>query len=179
MNHHTDRSVDDPKHLDSQQIELIGRNLLTGLLLRDGLEVARPERDRGVDLIAYIDLDAGGGPFLACPIQVKAHARAAFAVDRKYEKFPNLLLAFLWNVVEPNRLEAFCLNYQEALQVATTLGWTATASWSSGIYSTTRPSVRVKEMLEPHRMAPGLWRAKVKEVARIAPLRIDSKAQGR
>lgn len=169
INPQTGSFVDDQMHLDSQQIELIGRNLLTGLLLRDGLEVARPERDRGVDLIAYIDLDDAGGPFLACPIQVKAHARAAFAIDRKYEKFPSLLLAFLWNVVEPSRLEAFCLTYPEAVQVATALGWTATPSWSSGIYSTTRPSARVREMLQVHRMTPGLWKVKVKEVARIGP----------
>jgi hypothetical protein len=27
------------------------------MLVRDGLEVARPERDRGVDLITYLDLE--------------------------------------------------------------------------------------------------------------------------
>lgn len=138
---------------------------MIGLLLRDGLEVARPERDRGLDLIAYLDIDQAGGPFLACPIQVKAHVREAFAVDRKYEKFPNLLLAFLWNVVDPANLEAYCLSYSEAVQVADSLGWTATASWAAGIYSTTRPSIRVKQALQPYRMAPGRWIAKVRSTA--------------
>ena len=147
--------------LDSQQVELIGRNYLVGELLRDGLEVARPERDRGVDLIAYIDLDHPGGPFLACPIQVKAHTRAAFAVDRKYERFRGLLLAYVWNVSEVNQVEAYCLSYAEAFRVADDMGWTKTASWDSGIYSTTRPSSRLRRLLEQHRMGPGRWIEKV------------------
>jgi hypothetical protein len=113
------------RRLDTQQIELIGRNLLVGLLLRDGLEIARPERDRGVDLIAYVDLDETGGPFVATPVQVKAFTRAAFSVDQKYARFPNLLLAYLWNVIDPANLEAYCLTYPEAVGVATSMGLAA------------------------------------------------------
>jgi hypothetical protein len=40
--------------LDSQQVELIGRSLMVGELLPDGLEVALPERDRGINLIVYV-----------------------------------------------------------------------------------------------------------------------------
>jgi len=43
--------------MDSQQVEIIGRNWLVSELYRSGLEVARPERDHGIDLIAYLDLD--------------------------------------------------------------------------------------------------------------------------
>lgn len=43
-------------------MELIGRILLVGELLRDGLEVALPERDRGIDLIAYVEGDQTGVP---------------------------------------------------------------------------------------------------------------------
>jgi hypothetical protein len=153
------------RRLDTQQIELIGRNLLVGLLLRDGLEVARPERDRGIDLIAYVDLDETGGPFLACPLQLKAFTQAAFSVDQKYARFPNLLLAYLWNVSDPTRLEAYCLTYPEAVEVATSMGWTTTASWRSGIYSTTRPPGRLRDLLEPRRMGPGSWMTRVRTVA--------------
>ena len=38
--------------LDSQVTEYLGRNLLIDQLLRAGVEVAIPVRDRGVDLIA-------------------------------------------------------------------------------------------------------------------------------
>lgn len=41
-----------PMALDSQSVEIIGRNFLVSQLVADGLEVTRPERDRGVDLIA-------------------------------------------------------------------------------------------------------------------------------
>jgi len=43
--------------MDGQTVEIIGRNYLVSMLVRDGLEVARPERARGVDLITYLDLE--------------------------------------------------------------------------------------------------------------------------
>ncbi|MHB2036215.1 MAG: hypothetical protein ACYCPW_05680 [Nitrososphaerales archaeon] len=49
--------------MDTQLVELAGRNWLTSELLKAGLEVARPERDRGIDLIAYVDR-GGGRKFL-------------------------------------------------------------------------------------------------------------------
>jgi len=89
--------------LDAQTVEIVGRNLLVSLLARDGLEVARPERDRGVDLIAYLDLDEESGRFAACPIQMKAATSRSFSLMRKYEKFPQLLLAYIWHVDDPAR----------------------------------------------------------------------------
>ena len=86
--------------LDSQQVELIGRNLLVAQLLADGLEVALPERDRRVDLIVSTD-QSEHGRFVARPVQLKAATSKAFVVDQKYEKFPDLLLAYVWNVGEP------------------------------------------------------------------------------
>ncbi len=56
---------------DGQTIEIIGRNWLISELYRSGIEVARPERDHGVDLIAFIDLDQSGR-FVGRPIQLKA-----------------------------------------------------------------------------------------------------------
>ena len=38
--------------LDPQQVEIIGRNWLVGEVVRAGLEVADPVRDKGVDLLA-------------------------------------------------------------------------------------------------------------------------------
>lgn len=46
--------------LDTQSIEIIGHNRLVDELLLAGLEVALPLRDRGVDLITYVDLRPGG-----------------------------------------------------------------------------------------------------------------------
>ena len=41
--------------LDTQSIEILGRNRLINELIGAGIEVAQPLRDRGIDLIAYLD----------------------------------------------------------------------------------------------------------------------------
>jgi hypothetical protein len=51
--------MDTTDTMDTQLTELIGRNWLVNELLRAGLEVATPLRDRGIDLIAYFDLEGG------------------------------------------------------------------------------------------------------------------------
>jgi hypothetical protein len=150
--------------LDTQTTEIIGRNWLVSQLVRDGLEVARPERDHGIDLIAYLDLDETGGGFVECPIQMKAATTEAFAVSAKYAKFSRLLLAYVWHVDSSERACAFALRYSEAVDVADVMGWTATPSWERGAYSTTKPSRRLLELLEPYRMGPGNWRRKVETV---------------
>ena len=144
-----------------QVVELLGRNLLATALIRDGLEVARPERDRGIDLIAYLDTP----PFRAIPIQMKASTDAAFAVDRKYERIHTLLLAYVWHVDDAGPGEMYALTYPEAEAVATTMGWTKTASWAAGIYTTTRPSGALLALLAPHRMVAGAWRRRFEELA--------------
>lgn len=149
-------------------MELIGRNALVSALMRDGLEVARPERDRGVDVIAYIDLPESGGRFVACPIQMKAYSGAGFSVEAKYQRFPGLLLAHLWNVGDPTDLTSYCLTYGESVEVADQMNWTATASWkNSRAYSTTSPSRRLRGFLEKHKMEPGRWADKVRSVSVI------------
>lgn len=156
------KSENVPAQLDSQQIELIGRSLLVSELLRDGIEVALPERDRGIDLIAYIDLDEAHSNFVARPIQLKASTTPGFSIAAKYERFPDLLLAHLWNVDRATQLEAFCLTYAEAYVVARDMGWTETRSFrEAGLYRASPPSARLMSLLEPHRMAPGRWRAKI------------------
>ena len=93
----------DRSRVDGQTVEIIGRNYRVSLLACDGLEIARPERDRGVDLIAYLDLDQNSGGFTACPIQMKAATDQSFGISKKYEKFPQLLIVHLWHVHEPDR----------------------------------------------------------------------------
>jgi hypothetical protein len=140
--------------VDTQTVEIIGRNYLVSMLVSDGLEVARPERDRGIDLIAYLDLDETGR-FVACPIQMKAPATASFSLSGKYERIAQLLLAYVWYANDPDRACAYALRYNEAKGVADEMGWTRTESWRRGAYSTTRPSHRLQKLLDPHRMRAG------------------------
>ncbi len=119
--------------MDTQTVEIIGRNYLISQLVRDGLEVARPERDRGVDLIAYLDLDEAGGGFVACPIQMKAATIRSFGLAKKYEKFHPLLFAHVWHVHVPDDACAYALTYAESFAVAAEMGWTKTVSWQQGL----------------------------------------------
>jgi len=131
--------------MDKQLVEFVGRNWLTSQLLSAGLEVARPERDRGIDLIAYRDVGEKEH-FLAYPIQMKAATRGVFSIDPKYEKFPRLILAYVWNLGDSARTTCFGLTYQQAIRAADEMGYTRTNSWQTGGrnkkrgYSTTRPS---------------------------------------
>lgn len=83
---------------DSQQVELLGRNRLIDELLRDNLEIALPIRDRGIDLIAYADSGEDVTVYSARPIQMKASWTRGFGLYRKYEKFPDLLIAYVWHL---------------------------------------------------------------------------------
>ena len=151
---------------DKNLVELTGRNWLASQLFRAGLEVARPERDRGIDLIAYLDMD-DSGRFIACPIQMKAASSAVFCLFPKYEKFADLLLAYVWNVDTPSETTCFALTYAEAYRVAETMEYTKTDSWLTGGrhkrrgYTTTRPGARLRDLLAPYEMNNEKWRVKL------------------
>ena len=149
------------ERLDSKLVELIGRNFLTAELLKAGLEVATPVRDRGIDLIAYADLDDDGNKFRARPIQLKAALYRAFGIDRKYAKFPDLLLAYVWDLHDLPNSQCYLMSYAEAVAIGNAMGYTATASWKRGKYVTTRPSKKLVGLLAPFRMSAGVWRERV------------------
>jgi hypothetical protein len=155
------------KKADTQLVELAGRNWLASQLLRSGVEVAKPERDRGIDLIAYIDLDKRARKFIACPIQMKAATKAVFSLDPKYAKFPNLLLVYVWNLDVPADTKCFALTYKEAFDVAQKMGYTKTLSWRTGGsserrgYSTTAPSKKLRDLLAGHEVISKMWWSKI------------------
>jgi hypothetical protein len=147
--------------MDTQSTEIIGRNRLINELLAAGLEVAEPIRDRGIDLIVYLDIDDEIKRFAAVPIQLKASTSRGFTVAQKYDKFPNLIIAYVWGLTSDLDSTTYALTQREAVAIAETMGWTKTASWKKGGYSTTAPSARLIELLEPYRMTPKLWRQKL------------------
>jgi hypothetical protein len=147
--------------MDTQIVELIGRHHLTAELLRAGLEVATPVRDRGIDLIAYADIDERLHTFASCPIQMKAAMKRSFGLATKYKRVHNLLIAYVWHLEDLYRRVTYALTYQEAFSIAEELGWTRTKSWKRGAYITTRPSAEILSLLEQYRMTPQKWREKV------------------
>ena len=142
---------------DTQKVELLGRNRLIDELLRADLEVALPVRDRGVDLIAYADRGKGVQAYASRPIQMKASWTTAYGVDKKYQKFPNLIIAYVWNLSDAAQAVTYAMNYAEACGIAEAMGWTRTVSWERGAYSTSRPGQKLTALLEPFRMSAGAW----------------------
>jgi hypothetical protein len=148
--------------IDTQVVELIGRNRLGSELLRAGLEVAVPARDRGIDLIAYADLSADVKEFVARPIQMKAAAKSSFSINRKYERLASLIIAYVWHLEDPSKAVTYALTWKEALGVATEMGYTRTDSWmKKDSYGTTKPGVQLCKLLQPFEMTPAKWRAKI------------------
>jgi hypothetical protein len=125
--------------MDSQLIEILGRNRLIDELMRAGLEVSQPIRDRGIDLIAYADLDIRISSFVACPIQMKAASGRSFSINAKYEKFPNLIHASVWGLDGSVSPATYAFTQDEVLCIATEMGYTTTASWKAGAYSCQQP----------------------------------------
>jgi len=150
--------------MDAQLVELAGRNWLTSQLLGASIEVARPERDRGIDLIAYIDRH-NSGKFIACPIQMKAATETFFSLTPKYKQFPGMVLAYVWYINDSAKTTCYALTYREALVIARKIGRTKTESWRTGGrskqpgYTTTKVGLRLRELLAPYQMAsPAKWR---------------------
>lgn len=154
--------------MDTQTIEIMGRNRLVNELLVAGLEVAIPLRDRGIDLIAYVDLATKTSEFAAVPIQMKVASKRAFSIDTKYAKISNLVIAYVWGLHAPEHAQTFALTYSEAVEIAKIMKWTATASWTKGSYSTSAPSKKLCELLAPFEMSPEAWRKKVSCVSQVA-----------
>lgn len=160
------------KKVDTQVVELLGRNLLVSELLQARLEVAIPERDRGIDLIAYQDLNPASGKFTACPVQMKASSGEGFSITRKYEKFANLIMAFVWNITDPQKSKTYAMTYPSAKNIAKEMGWTKTASWTEkGHYTTSKPSDKLKKLLQNHRMEdPEMWYELVTRISSLKQL---------
>jgi len=139
-------------------VELLGRNRLIEELLLAGLEVALPLRDRGSDLIAYADLAARVASFAACPIQMKASSESAFGLNSKYRRVRNLIIAHVRYVGQAAKSITIATTYAEALSLVHRMRLAESPSWASGAYST---SQRLLTLLEPFRITPERWWAKV------------------
>lgn len=143
---------------DPQLTEVLGRHHLIDELVRAGLEAAEPIRDRGIDLLAYADKDLENGRFSARPIQMKAASQQSFGLDRKYAAFPNLLLAYVWNLDNPEQVVTYAMTYSEALQILEEMGYASTSSWiDHGAYVNTRPGSRLRGLMAPYRMTASSW----------------------
>ena len=138
-----------PGEIDSQLVEIAGKHLLISRLVAARYEVAEPLRDRGIDLIVYRDENQ----FNAFPVQMKASTQESFSLDRKYEKFSNLHIAYVWNVNAGDGGEVYLLPYDQALKVMDAKGYSRTDSWTkNGNYFVRNAGKEQKALLKPFRM---------------------------
>ena len=139
---------------DSQLVEIAGKHLLISRLVAAGFEVAEPLRDKGIDLIVYRDEER----FDASPLQMKASTHESFSLDRKYEKFPGLLIAYVWNVNTSDKGEVYLLTFRQALNVLEAKGYSKTDSWTkNGYYFVRNAGKELKELLKPYRIQAKKW----------------------
>lgn len=159
--------------IDTQMIELIGRNHLINALLAADFEVAEPMRDRGIDLITYLNIDEDIQQFLAIPIQLKVASNRSFTINKKYNKFPNLIMAYVWHVAnDDEEVEIYAVTQSEAVSIADAMGYTQTKSWmKKGIYHVTRvpDNSKLWQQIAPYRMSPDKWREKLLEISGLQP----------
>jgi len=141
--------------MDTQQVEITGRSLLVSIFVSENIEVAEPVRDHGIDLIIHSNLSIRR--FSAVPIQLKAAQKETFSVSKKYLKFPDLYMAYVWNVTEPQRASIYIMLHSVAVEIATRHGYTNSRSWSEkGGYSVnTRIPKALSTSLEPYKYTPG------------------------
>lgn len=141
---------------DGQLVELAGRNWLVSQLIQGGIEVARPERDRGVDLIAYIETP----DFVACRIQVKVSSGSAFVVHR--EKYKGMLLVYVWHINNSSQTIAYAMTSAQACGIAKQMGWTKNRCWTKRNGYWRVPSVGADsdlyKRLKPHQMTASKWK---------------------
>lgn len=150
-----------PDESDSQLVEMAGKHLLISRLVAAGFEVAEPLRDKGIDLIVYRD----GKDFMACPVQLKAFSHESFSLDKKYGRFPHLLIAYVWNARTPELSDVYALTFNDALQVMDKKGYSRTDSWTKGgRYFVRDAGVKLKEILEPYKMTTEKWRERLQSV---------------
>jgi hypothetical protein len=159
-----DPDMEDPldsSNGDSQLIEVFGKNLLISQLVSAGFEVAQPVRDQGIDLIVYRE----GKDFVARPVQLKASSHESFSLDMKYQRFPHLLIAYVWNVQGPEPSDIYALTFDDALQVMEKRGHVKTDSWTKkGYYFVRSAGLELKKVLEPYKMTPKRWQEKLQAI---------------
>ena len=93
---------------------------------------------------------------------MKSSTKESFGLWRKYSKFKNLIVVYIWYIEDESKTVTYALTYGEAFTICVKMGWTQTKSWKEGKgYSTTKPSKKLKELIEPYKMDSNKWWKKI------------------
>jgi hypothetical protein len=127
-----------------------GELLVAAELMRQGIEVAYPASDVGIDLLAY---RLAPGETMAArfvPIQVKTRSKTGYNFQRSwFKRVPRVVLVQVWHVITTPAFYVF----DSLPRVEEALGThAATSSWlEKGGYSVTVAGPEDIEKMKPHR----------------------------
>lgn len=139
--------------MDTQNIEIIGECHLITQLVSAGIEVAKPLRDHGIDLLIYRDTEI----FKAIPLQIKTYRNQGFCVLEKYAQFPSLLMVYVWNI--ENQPLIYVMTYEQSLDIAKQMNWLETKTWQTKKhYYTNAPSKQLRALLAPYLSNTETWK---------------------
>lgn len=143
--------------MDSQIIDLLGRNRLVDELLQAGLDVAVPVKQRGIDLIVYAQ--QSDGSFVASPLQIRSSAGRSFSIDHTNEKMANLIYAFVWGV-GTEKVATYALTQREMQRVGESTGFSLMQSSQRALYAES-PNRSLLAEIERFKMSPESWKKKL------------------
>ncbi len=133
---------------ESSKAALIGKAgeaLVAAELLRQGIDVAYPAYDGGVDLLAYREHDFD----CVVPIQVKARSETCYNFQRSWFDIDRLVLVQVWYTASTPEFYVFS-SLEQVEEVLSEHA--ATDSWKrQGGYSVTQPCHEDLKRMRPHR----------------------------
>ena len=123
-----------------------GEALVAAELLRQGIDVAYPAYDGGVDLLAYREHDFN----CVVPIQVKTRSETCYNFQKSWFEVNRLVLVQVWYAANPTTPQFYV--FSNLQQVEEALGEHAdTDSWKrQGGYSVTQPCDDDIKRMRPH-----------------------------
>lgn len=122
------------------QLERIGTAYIIEKCYHEGLSIAYPDIDDGIDLIIY---NHEGYFFNAVPVQIKAFSSESFYTDEAYLRIPKLFIIYLWYVGSGKTIRAFGMPYKEAEAIVNKNNW----SRNKGKYAYTHGSEVLRRAL--------------------------------
>jgi hypothetical protein len=122
----------------SQIAEVINRNALVTILLREGFNAYLPVYDAGVDLIAWREADSA-----IRPIQLKSR----WTIAHKYQG-RGIWMAF------PDGDDWYLAPHDDMVRIGQTSGYCLSPSWAAGAYSVGKMGRALSEQMAPWRLEP-------------------------
>jgi hypothetical protein len=75
------------------------------------------------------------------------------------------LIAYVWNVQNPEHSDVYALTFGDALQVMEKKGYAETDSWkTNGYYFVRSAGIELKKILEPYKMTTKRWQEKLQAI---------------